>query len=67
MVLSWLWLYRILCLSDANVYTLILSRIANDSKVNAGGLADGVGRTERMVNLGIRHAFQSSAGVSLLS
>lgn len=39
-----------------NVYTSF-SRIANDSKVNAGGLADGVGRTERMVNLGIRHAF----------
>jgi predicted porin len=38
-----------------NIYTSF-SRIANDSKVNAGGLAD-FGRTERMVNVGIRHAF----------
>ncbi|MBR7793245.1 porin [Undibacterium sp. FT147W] len=39
-----------------NVYTSF-SRIANDSKVNASNLADGFGRTERMFNVGIRHAF----------
>ncbi|MBC3811525.1 porin [Undibacterium aquatile] len=39
-----------------NVYTSF-SRLSNDANVNAGGLASGLGRTERMVNVGIRHAF----------
>ncbi|MEB0138249.1 MULTISPECIES: porin [unclassified Undibacterium] len=39
-----------------NVYTSV-SRVANDAGVNAGGLASGLGLTDSMVNVGIRHAF----------
>ncbi|NDI87411.1 porin [Undibacterium crateris] len=39
-----------------NLYTSV-SRLKNDAKVNAGGIASGIGATERMFNVGIRHAF----------
>ncbi|MBC3930950.1 porin [Undibacterium curvum] len=39
-----------------NLYTSV-SRLKNDAKVNAGGIASGIGATERMFNVGIRHMF----------
>ncbi|MBC3935233.1 porin [Undibacterium rugosum] len=39
-----------------NLYTSV-SRLKNDAKVNAGGIASGIGATERLFNVGIRHAF----------
>jgi predicted porin len=39
-----------------NLYTSV-SRLKNDAKVNAGGIASGIGATERLFNVGIRHMF----------